>query len=185
MTSGTTYVAFLRAINVAGHAKLKMDVLRDAFASAGGRNVVTYIQTGNVIFDVSGSSSERVFRRMRRTLGKLIGTEPTIIFREANDLNRLLKSMPFKGLEGDPALKLYVAFLSDEPRLKPALPLVSEKEKLEVLAIRKQAAFIVSRRKKSGMYGFPNNFIEKELGVIATSRNLSTLNKVVAIALAR
>ena len=39
--------------------------------------------------------------------------------------------------------------------------------------------FIVSRRKKNGFFGFPNNFIEKELGVSATSRNWSTLTKIV------
>lgn len=42
--------------------------------------------------------------------------------------------------------------------------------------------FIVSRRKKSGFYGFPNNFIEQELGVTATSRNWSTITKIVALA---
>lgn len=42
--------------------------------------------------------------------------------------------------------------------------------------------FIVSRRKKNGFYGFPNNFIEKELGVSATSRNWSTVTKIVAFA---
>lgn len=39
--------------------------------------------------------------------------------------------------------------------------------------------FIVSRRKKNGFYGFPNNFIEKELRVPATTRNWSTLTKIV------
>jgi len=31
------------------------------------------------------------------------------------------------------------------------------------------------------MYGYPNNYIEKELGVSATSRNMTTLEKVVRI----
>jgi uncharacterized protein (DUF1697 family) len=185
MRASTTYVAFLRAINVAGHAKLKMDDLRAAFASAGGRNVVTTIQTGNVIFDVAEGRSDKVFQAMRRKLDDLIGARSTIIFREAAELGLLLKSAPFKGLEKDRTLKLYVAFLAESPRPKPKLPLVSEKEKLEVLQIKKPAAFIISRQKKNGMCGFPNNFIEKEFGVPATSRNVSTLNKVVALTLAR
>jgi len=36
---------------------------------------------------------------------------------------------------------------------------------------------IVSRRKPNGMYGFPNNWIERELGVVATARNWSTVTK--------
>jgi uncharacterized protein (DUF1697 family) len=32
-----------------------------------------------------------------------------------------------------------------------------------------------------GRYGFPNNFIEKELNVISTARNWTTINKIVKI----
>jgi uncharacterized protein (DUF1697 family) len=46
----------------------------------------------------------------------------------------------------------------------------------------KLEAFIVSRRKPSGFYGFPNNFIEHELDVLATSRNWSTVTKIAALA---
>jgi len=57
--------------------------------------------------------------------------------------------------------------------------LLSSKEALEAIAMKSREVFIVSRRKKNGFYGFPNNFIEKELGVSATSRNWSTLTKIV------
>jgi hypothetical protein len=33
--------------------------------------------------------------------------------------------------------------------------------------------FIVSRRKKNGFFGFPNNFIEQQLRIPATTRNWS------------
>jgi hypothetical protein len=48
--------------------------------------------------------------------------------------------------------------------------------------MRNRDVFIVSRRKKNGFYGFPNNFIEKELGVSATSRNWTTVTKIVEFA---
>ena len=41
---------------------------------------------------------------------------------------------------------------------------------------------IVSGRKKNGSYGLPNNFIEKELGVSGTTRNWSTVTKIVELA---
>ena len=37
---------------------------------------------------------------------------------------------------------------------------------------------VVSRRKPSGFYGFPNSFVEKKLGAPATSRNWSTIRKI-------
>jgi uncharacterized protein (DUF1697 family) len=33
-----------------------------------------------------------------------------------------------------------------------------------------------------GRYGFPNNFIEKELGVPVTTRNWNTVGKIAALA---
>jgi len=37
----------------------------------------------------------------------------------------------------------------------------------------------VARRKKNGWFGFPNDFIEKQLGVVGTTRNWSTVKKIV------
>ena len=76
---------------------------------------------------------------------------------------------------------MYVAFLLQRPRNKPSFPLHSPKEGLEAIRIRNREVFIVSRRKKNGFYGFPNNFIEKELGGVATSRNWATVKKIVSM----
>ena len=45
------YIAFLRAVNVGGHNKIKMDDLKKLFISLGYKNVETVIQSGNVIFE--------------------------------------------------------------------------------------------------------------------------------------
>jgi len=44
------YIAFLRAINVGGHRKIKMADLRALIESLGFQNVKTYIQSGNTVF---------------------------------------------------------------------------------------------------------------------------------------
>jgi uncharacterized protein (DUF1697 family) len=67
-----------------------------------------------------------------------------------------------------------------EPNSRPKLPLISATENLEVFAIKDRAAFILCHRKKNGWFGFPNNFIEKQLGVSATTRNWTTVRKIVA-----
>lgn len=33
---------------------------------------------------------------------------------------------------------------------------------------------------KNGRYGFPNNFVEKEFGVLSTTRNWNTITKMVS-----
>lgn len=77
--------------------------------------------------------------------------------------------------------KLYVVFLSRKPRVTPSLPIALPKEALEIVAIDGREVFVVSQRKTNGMYGFPNNFVEKELDVSATTRNWSTVTKIVAL----
>ena len=52
-------------------------------------------------------------------------------------------------------------------------------ENLEVFEIKDRTAFVVSRRKKNGWFGFPNAFVEKQLGVPGTTRNWNTVNKIV------
>ncbi len=111
---------------------------------AGCRNVSTYIQSGNVIFESPARGGAALLRRVRR--------------------------------------KLYVTFLFRKPRGRPLFPLVSAKEALEAVAVRDREVFIVSRRKKNGFFGFPNGIIEKELGVLATRRNWTTVTKIAAFA---
>jgi len=47
----STYVAFLRGINVGGHRRIKMAELRQAFESSGFQKVKTLLATGNVVFE--------------------------------------------------------------------------------------------------------------------------------------
>jgi len=176
------YIAFLRAINVGGYAIVSMSDLKDAFAAAGCKGVRTYIQSGNVIFETPQENIAAVFQRVQLRLRDLLGDKPCVLFRTVHQIERMVGGAPFKRFEAEPGIKLYVTFLSQKPRSKPRFPLLLPKEALEAVAIKNLEVFIVSRRKKSGFYGFPNNFIEKELGVSATSRNWSTVTKIVEFA---
>jgi uncharacterized protein (DUF1697 family) len=172
------HVAFLRAINVGGHASVKMTVFKRAFAAAGCKDVRTYIQSGNVLFDSGGKDPAILMKRVQARLRRLVGGEATVVCRTLRELQGIVKAAPFKRLAVDRDVKLYVAFLSQRPRRKPSLPIVVPKEGLEVVKAKGMEAFIVSRRKGSGMYGFPNGLVEKKYGVPATTRNWTTVTKV-------
>ena len=51
------YVALLRGINVGGKNRIKMADLKKCFEDLGFENVITYIQSGNVIFETDKSAS--------------------------------------------------------------------------------------------------------------------------------
>jgi uncharacterized protein (DUF1697 family) len=176
-----THIAFLRAINVAGHAIIKMTDLKRAFEDAGCGNVATVIQSGNVMFATPDPQCADLFVKIRLKVRGLTGSEPGIVFRTIRDMKRLVQSAPFADIEAGRAVKFYVAFLSQKPGTKVRFPLVSAAEALEVIGMRDKDVFIVSRPKPNGFFGFPNNFIEKELGVSATTRNWSTVMRIAGL----
>jgi len=176
------YVAFLRAINVAGHSLVRMNDLREAFVRAGCQAVRTYIQSGNVVFESSEREIVSVVQKIENELRKLLGAQPRLFLRTIGEMEKIIRDAPFKKYEGKPDIGLYVTFLFEKPRARLKLPFVSSKEALEVLAIKGLEVFVVSRRKKDGTHGFPNKFLEQELGVPATTRNISTVTKIVAFA---
>lgn len=47
----TFYIALLRGINVGGHKVIKMADLKRVFESIGLKQVKTYIQSGNIVFE--------------------------------------------------------------------------------------------------------------------------------------
>jgi uncharacterized protein (DUF1697 family) len=175
------YIAFLRGINVGGNKLIKMDALAVAFSAAGFRNVKTYIASGNVIFDSSSTKIAGLEKKVEKQLLKTFGHEITVVIFPLAELEALLKHDLFKRVRAGSEVMLLVTFLKNGVKnLK--LPLESEKENLKVLAVNDRAAFTIARRKKTGWFGFPNNFIEKELGMAATTRQWRTIEKVVAVA---
>ncbi len=172
-------VAFLRAINVAGHAVVKKDDLKRAFSEAGCWDVSTFIQSGNVIFSRNARGHRELYEKIQANLNSLTGGDATISYRSIGHLKELVDADPFAAVDPEADVKLYVALLANAPRPQPTYPLVDRKEKLRVFAGEKNDVYIVSGRKENGFYGFPNNFIEKELGVPATSRNWNTIKRIV------
>jgi uncharacterized protein (DUF1697 family) len=157
-----------------------MDDVRRAFEAARFANVRTCLQSGNVIFDCPRTTRAAVHQSIRRVFCQRFDAEPEFVLRRDRELERLVKSDPFTGVASPgPRVKLYVAFLLRHPERTPAFPLVSTKEALTAVAMSNLEVFLVSRLKPNGFFGFPNNFIEQALSVPATTRNWSTVTKIV------
>ena len=176
------YVAFLRAINVGGSSIVRMADVCEAFGTAGCRNVRSYIASGNILFESGVSDEVALVRRVRRAIADRLEMNPAIMLRTLKDLEALVTRDPFRKLRQDRTAKFYVAFLDDTPSKSVKIPLTHEKDALDVIGVSGRDAFIVSRPKPNGFYGFPNNFLEQSLGAVGTTRNWSTVSKVVEFA---
>jgi uncharacterized protein (DUF1697 family) len=163
-------VALLRAVNVGGHSVDK-ETLRDAFARAGGSNVRTVIQTGNVIFEATAAGAGDVVAGACRRLRAALGSEPVVMLRSAAEIGRLLRQGPFAGTTVPAIVKRYIVFLAGPPARRPRLPLLLPKEELDLVHVSSHDCWVVSRRKPNGWYGFPGEFVEDAMGVAGTARN--------------
>ncbi len=155
-----------------------MEGLKRLFEDSGFSGVRTFIQSGNVRFRASKADPGALAQKVRARLRKWLGFPVAVMVRPLAELESLVERSPFKGRPIEPETKLYVAFLEANPPRKPTLPLVSEKEGLGTFAIEGRNVFILSRKVK-GRFGFPSNFIEDQLGVLATTRNWNTITRMV------
>jgi uncharacterized protein (DUF1697 family) len=178
----TKYVAFLRGINVGGKKLIKMEDLRRVVESQGFKNVRTFIASGNVLFETSQTNRDALTRKIEKELLAAFGHDVPVVLQTIDELKDILRDGPFKKIKPGADVMMCVTLLAAEPKSSTKLPLKSAIENLEVLAIRNRVAFILCRRKKNGMFSFPNNFFEKEFGVTATTRQWNTIIRIVDFA---
>jgi len=176
------YVALLRGINVGGHKLIKMKELTRIFTDAGFKNVRTYVASGNVIFESGSANRAALTRKIEKALQKALGYDVTVVLRTLSEIESIVNRNPFKKYEASKDVMLCVVFLANEPKTKPKLPLVSLTDNLEVFEVAEGTACVVSRRKKTGWFGFPNNFVEKQLNVVGTTRQWSSVSKLLKFA---
>ena len=172
------YVAFLRGINVAGHKLIKMEVLCKLFTSLKLRNVSSFIQSGNIIFE-SNEKEEILVKQIGEKLAKQFGSEVKVFLIELEELKELVELDPFKKVKS-PDDHVFVTFLPRGSASELKLPLFSKKKDVEIFLRKKDVLFCLGH-KIEGKYGFPNPFIEKELKLPATTRNWHTIERIVAL----
>ena len=175
------YIAFLRGINVGGKNIIKMEKLKSDFETLGFKNVKTFIQSGNVLFDSGGKDSSALEKKIEKGLLNEYNSEIKTMVRTTAEIRELVERNPFANITPDESVKFYVCFSSEEIESQPKLPVVSEKEACEIIEINGKEIFVVSRRMKDGRYGFPNSFIEKKLTKFSTARNWNTIRKMIGL----
>lgn len=173
------YVAFLRGINVGGHHIVKMEDLRRTFASMNLENVKTYIQSGNVIFETPEKDGDRLSEKIERELQKSFGFEIKTMPRTFDELEEIVRHNPFKAPEE--GAKIYVSFLSAAPDEERQESVLAFRNDFEMFRFRNREMYCRIRPGNPAKDIFSNNFIEKRLKVSATTRNVTTLNKILLL----
>ncbi|WNR42131.1 DUF1697 domain-containing protein [Paenibacillus roseipurpureus] len=176
------YIALLRGINVSGQKMIKMDRLKQLFESMGFTHVSTYIQSGNVIFDSEAEGEAEVLAdRIRQELLTQLTFDIPVIIRTPGELQEVVAYSPYAHVDETANEQRYVTFLSASPTDAVIAKLLATQNPVDELQVQGREVYVLIR-KNYGDSKFSNNFIEKKLGVSATTRNWETVNKLIALA---
>jgi len=89
-----TFVALLRGINVGGNAIVRMKDLKAAFEDAGLRNVRTYINSGNVLFESAKADVRALERVAGGAMRKGCGVDCAILVKTASEYEAIVRALP-------------------------------------------------------------------------------------------
>ena len=178
------YISLLRGINVSGQKKIIMKDLKALYESLGFKNVVTYIQSGNVIFDSDSDgdgSDEDVIAKIQSTITKQYGFDVPVQVREASYFENIIEACPFSELDLiEEGMRVMVTFLADVPSEENIVKLMAYVKEPERLVLVGKEVYLHCPN-GYGTTKLNNNFIEKKLGVGATTRNWKTILKLHAL----
>jgi len=172
-----TYLALLRGINVSGQKKIPMAELRSLMENMGLRNVQTYIQSGNVIFQSSEENPKLLERHIKNAILSHFGFEVPVLVKTGKVLKLILDECPFIPMKKEQS---YFTLLHTVPENKRVEGLQKMHFPNEEFVISKHCVYFHT----SAGYGRAkgnNNFFEHKLNVTATTRNYKTMMKLLSL----
>lgn len=174
-------IAMLRAVNLAGHNRVKMDALCALCTSLKLRDARTYVQSGNVVFRTNERELGRVAKQLVDGIEQDFGFRTEAILRSAAEMRDVVARNPFAKRRGIEPGKLLVLFFAGKPG-----PEAREK----ILGIKADAEeFRLDGRELYGYY--PNGMgrsklstpiIERMLKSPGTGRNWNSVTKLLEMA---
>ena len=168
----TRYAAFLRGVNVGGHKLIKMADLRELCLEGGLLEVQTYIQSGNIVFSspAQGGLAEKISLLIRAAYG----FEVAVLVKDCAEMGRIIDANPLARDGGYEVKGLYATLLEAIPTENAVLAMARSGKVREKFAIIGDVVYTWYAQ-GYGKSDFSNNFIEKALGLRATTRNWTTM----------
>jgi uncharacterized protein (DUF1697 family) len=175
----TRYVCFIRGINTGGSHKIAMQDISREMGKAGFENIITILNSGNVIFSPPAENEADLENRISDALGNFSGFPVPVLVRRADEITEIIRADPFSGVENNSKLQFYVTFLKNAPGRKTELPWSSDGGYFRIIDIRGKTVFsqvdLTAGNTPQAM-----NSLEIMFGKDITTRNWNTLKKIAA-----
>jgi len=165
------YVALLRGVNVGGKNILPMKELATLFAEAGCRNVATFIQSGNVVFDGNAKAGPAVCSKIESTFG----FQTNIILRSLPEMEKIALSNPYPDLD-----QSHVVFLASEPTPAQVAQLDPNRSAPDQFTVLGREIYL-HMPNGMGRTKLTNAYFDSKLKTVSTVRNWRTVLKLLAM----
>jgi len=171
------YISILRGINVSGQKKIKMLELKLLYESLGFQNVVTYIQSGNVIFDAKEKNKTDLKTNIEDAIDKKYKFHVPVEIRTKREFENIIKNSPFGSVDlVEEGTKVLVTFLCAKPNKNKVSNILKYVVSPEKLVVKGKEVYLYCPN-GYGKSKLSNTFLEKKLGVEATTRNWKSVLK--------
>ena len=173
------WVALLRGINVGGKNLIKMAELAACFEAQGFTGVLTYIQSGNVLFSAAGAPAALTVK-VEVALGKTFGYQASVVLRTRAQMKSIVERAP-PGFGAKPALFRYdVAFLKEPLTAATAVKNVRAKDGVDTVQAGTGVLYmsrLVAKASQSQLTRITSSPVYQSM----TIRNWNTTTKLLAL----
>jgi uncharacterized protein (DUF1697 family) len=107
------YVALLRGINVGGNNKVDMKLLKETFLQIGMESVITYINSGNVVFIDRKHAKAEISSLLEQAILQDFNLNIKVLILSIDDFEPMMKILP-PAWKNDAEMKCDVLFLWEE-----------------------------------------------------------------------
>jgi uncharacterized protein (DUF1697 family) len=104
------FVALLRGVNVGGNNMISMSSLKKSFEALGFDDVVTYINSGNIIFKSKEADARKLESKIEKMLSKEYQLDSRVVLRSLSEMEKLVKNLP-RNWNDDSGWRYNVIFL--------------------------------------------------------------------------
>jgi uncharacterized protein (DUF1697 family) len=165
-----------------GHNKIKMVDLAAMFTSLGFRDVVTYIQSGNVVFhDPLDSSDEVLSTRIENGISETFKLNISAVIRHVEEIEGLIPRNPYLAEKNFDPARMGVVFLRkapDQAGLKKMEGISFPPDKFEISG----SEIFLFCPNGFGRSKLSTNYFENKMKVTGTARNWQTILKMLELA---
>ncbi|MDO3675623.1 DUF1697 domain-containing protein [Paenibacillus ehimensis] len=176
------YTALLRGINVGGNNKVDMKILKKSFEQAGMKNVVTYINSGNIIFTTAGHSKDELAHILEEAILDTFGLHIKVLVLSLEDMKKVMSSLP-ESWTNDDKMRSDVLFLWEDINDESVLDKLTFKPEIETVKYA-PGAILWAIDKINVTKGSMTKLVGTKLYQQMTIRNVNTTRKIYELMLA-